>query len=117
MNKSHRMGSRAPLLAAFSTCLAVACFTNRATAHGISESSRATMAEGGVLDYIWLGAEHMVTGYDHLLFLFGVLFFLSGFRDVVRFITAFTLGHCITLWVPPSQASPPTPTSSTQSLR
>jgi hypothetical protein len=55
------------------------------------------MTGGGILDYIGLGAEHMVTGYDHLLFLFGVIFFLSGFRDIVRFITAFTLGHCITL--------------------
>jgi len=55
------------------------------------------MADGGILEYIWLGAEHMVTGYDHLLFLFGVIFFLTGFRDIVRFITAFTLGHCITL--------------------
>lgn len=68
-----------------------------AHAHGISETSRATMSEGGTAAFVWLGAEHMVTGYDHLLFLFGVLFFLSGFRDVVRFITAFTLGHCITL--------------------
>ena len=68
-----------------------------AFAHGISEESRETMVDGGLLDYIWLGAEHMVTGYDHLLFLFGVLFFLSSFRDVVRFITAFTVGHCITL--------------------
>lgn len=69
----------------------------KAMAHGISEGSRETMTAGGVVDYIWLGAEHMVTGYDHLLFLFGVIFFLTGFKDVVRFITAFTLGHCITL--------------------
>ena len=55
------------------------------------------MMGGGILDYIWLGAEHILTGYDHLLFLFGVIFFLTGFRDIVRFITAFTLGHCITL--------------------
>ena len=68
-----------------------------AEAHGISEKSRETMSDGGILDYIWLGAEHMLTGYDHLLFLFGVIFFLTGFRDVVRFITAFTIGHCITL--------------------
>ena len=72
-------------------------FTSNAFAHGISESSRQTMEDGSMLDYIWLGAEHMVTGYDHLLFLFGVIFFLSSFRDVVRFITAFTVGHCITL--------------------
>ena len=51
-----------------------------AQAHGISEESRATMADGGFLNYVWLGAEHMLTGYDHLLFLFGVIFFLTGFR-------------------------------------
>jgi hydrogenase/urease accessory protein HupE len=78
-------------------CFALACSSTLAEAHGISEASRETMADGGVFAYIWLGAEHMLTGYDHLLFLFGVVFFLSGFRDVVRFITAFTLGHCITL--------------------
>ena len=73
------------------------CAASRAEAHGLSEASRQTMADGGILAYIWLGAEHMLTGYDHLLFLFGVLFFLTSFRDVLRFITAFTLGHCITL--------------------
>ncbi len=55
------------------------------------------MLDGGYLDFIWLGAEHMLTGYDHLLFLLGVLFFLVRPRDVVLFITAFTLGHTLTL--------------------
>ena len=72
-------------------------FTSRAQAHGVNEKTRKAMTDGSLFDYVWLGAEHMVTGYDHLLFLFGVIFFLTGFRDVVRFITAFTLGHCITL--------------------
>jgi hypothetical protein len=39
----------------------------------------------------------MLTGYDHLLFLFGVVFFLASFRDVVKFVTVFTLGHSLTL--------------------
>lgn len=39
----------------------------------------------------------MLTGYDHLLFLFGVMFFLARFGDIVKFITSFTLGHCLTL--------------------
>jgi hypothetical protein len=82
---------------AFLACAALVCAASRAGAHGIPESSHEAMIQGGVIDYIWLGAEHMVTGYDHLLFLFGVIFFLDSFRDVVRFITAFTLGHCITL--------------------
>lgn len=66
-------------------------------AHGVSESDKQTMLTGGLFDYVYLGAIHMVTGYDHLLFLFGVIFFLTQFKDIVKFITAFTLGHCITL--------------------
>jgi hypothetical protein len=66
-------------------------------AHGISPESKAAMLDGGYLQYFWLGAEHMVTGYDHLLFLFGVIFFLNSFKDILKFITAFTIGHSITL--------------------
>tara|TARA_Y100000782_G_scaffold4962_1_gene5963 strand:- start:213184 stop:213960 length:777 start_codon:yes stop_codon:yes gene_type:complete len=66
-------------------------------AHGISEEAKNAMISGGYLNYVWLGAEHMVTGYDHLLFLFGVIFFLRGFKDIVKFISVFTLGHSITL--------------------
>ena len=68
-----------------------------AQAHGISEADKQRMLDGGYLQYIGLGASHMVTGYDHLLFLFGVVFFLTKFSDVAKFVTAFTLGHCITL--------------------
>jgi len=66
-------------------------------AHGISEDAKRAMIEGGYLKYIWLGAQHMITGYDHLLFLFGVIFFLTTFKDIVKFISVFTLGHSITL--------------------
>lgn len=66
-------------------------------AHGVSESDQAILSNGGLLSYIWVGAKHMVTGYDHLLFLAGVIFYLSGFKDIVRFITVFTIGHSITL--------------------
>jgi HupE / UreJ protein len=66
-------------------------------AHGISEADRQGILEGGNLEYVKLGASHMLTGYDHLLFLFGVMFFLTRFGDIVKFITAFTLGHCVTL--------------------
>lgn len=66
-------------------------------AHGISDGDKQAMIDGGYLRYIELGASHMLTGYDHLLFLFGVMFFLAKFKDVVKFITAFTIGHCITL--------------------
>lgn len=68
-----------------------------AMAHGISEADKQAMLDGGYIRYVWLGATHMLTGYDHLLFIFGVIFFLTGFRDIVKYITAFTLGHSITL--------------------
>lgn len=66
-------------------------------AHGMTDADQQTALAGGNLEYIKLGATHMLTGYDHLLFLFGVMFFLTNFRDIVKFITAFTIGHCITL--------------------
>lgn len=47
--------------------------------------------------YMWLGAKHMVTGYDHLLFLVGVIFYLKRLRTVVVFASLFALGHTITL--------------------
>ena len=68
-----------------------------AFAHGISDADKQAVVEGGNLRFISLGASHMLTGYDHLLFLFGVIFFLTGFKQIVKFITAFTVGHCITL--------------------
>lgn len=47
--------------------------------------------------FMYLGAKHMVTGYDHLLFLVGVIFFLYRLRDVVLYVSLFTLGHSVTL--------------------
>jgi len=50
-----------------------------------------------VLLYMWLGAKHMVTGYDHLLFLLGVIFYLRNVRAIAVFVSLFALGHSITL--------------------
>ncbi|MDO9068997.1 MAG: HupE/UreJ family protein [Deltaproteobacteria bacterium] len=68
-----------------------------AFAHGISDEDKQRMLDGGYIQYIMLGASHMLTGYDHLLFLLGVVFFLTNFKDIVKFVTVFTIGHCITL--------------------
>ena len=65
--------------------------------HGVSESTANAMAHASLIDFIYFGAEHMVTGYDHILFLIGVLFFLTNYFDIFKFITAFTIAHCITL--------------------
>ncbi len=66
-------------------------------AHGMSEAEKQLIIEGGNLRYIWIGATHMLSGYDHLLFVFGIIFFLTRFVDIVKYITAFTLGHSVTL--------------------
>ncbi len=47
--------------------------------------------------FLYLGAKHMVTGYDHLAFLVGVIFFLYRLRDVLIYVTLFSLGHSTTL--------------------
>ena len=70
---------------------------NQAFGHGMSEAEKQTIIEGGNLRYIWIGATHMLSGYDHLAFIFGIIFFLTRFKDIVKYITAFTLGHSITL--------------------
>lgn len=68
-----------------------------AYAHGMSEADKLAIIEGGNLRYMWLGATHMLSGYDHLAFIFGIIFFLTSFRDIAKYVTAFTLGHSVTL--------------------
>jgi hydrogenase/urease accessory protein HupE len=68
-----------------------------AFAHGMSPADQARILNAGYFEYMQLGATHMLSGYDHLLFLFGVIFFLTRFKDILKFITAFTIGHSITL--------------------
>jgi len=50
-----------------------------------------------IAPFLYLGAKHMVTGYDHLAFLVGVIFFLYRLKDIVLYVSLFTLGHSITL--------------------
>jgi len=65
--------------------------------HGMSEAEKQSIIEGGNLRYLWIGATHMLSGYDHLFFVFGIVFLLTRFKDIVKYITAFTLGHSVTL--------------------
>ena len=52
-----------------------------------------------IIPFMYLGAKHMVTGYDHILFLFGVIFFLYKFRDVAIYVSLFAIGHSITMLI------------------
>ena len=69
-------------------------------AHNVSEADREFIRQSAgpqPFIYAYLGAKHMVTGYDHLLFLLGVIFFLYRLRDVAAYVTLFAIGHSVTL--------------------
>jgi hypothetical protein len=75
----------------------VSLLSQVAYAHGMSETDKQAIIDGGNVLYLWIGATHMLSGYDHLAFVFGIIFFLSNFRDIVKYVSAFTIGHSITL--------------------
>ncbi|XZY98831.1 HupE/UreJ family protein [Microbulbifer sp. CnH-101-E] len=69
-------------------------------AHGVDDATKTFLAgnEGvSIIPFLYIGAKHMVTGYDHLLFLVGVIFFLYRSKDVLIYVSFFTLGHSLTL--------------------
>jgi hypothetical protein len=79
---------------------AVMLWPGVATAHNVSKRDGAfVQANKGaaIAPFLYLGAKHMVTGYDHLLFLVGVIFFLYQLKDVVLYVSLFTIGHSTTL--------------------
>lgn len=78
-------------------CLLFLCLVSVSLGHGMSEAEKQIIVEGGNLHYIYVGAVHMLWGYDHLLFVLGIIFFLQSFKDIVKYITTFTIGHSITL--------------------
>jgi hypothetical protein len=85
-------------------CLALisllALLPGEALAHGVEAGDKGYIQEtSGVvfMPFLYLGAKHMVTGYDHLLFLFGVIFFLYRLKDVGIYVTMFAVGHSVTL--------------------
>ena len=94
------MLSRAAALIAILIVVAGLMFPVAASAHNVSkrdasfvESNKGT----AVAPFLYLGAKHMVTGYDHLAFLVGVIFFLYKLKDIVQYVSLFTLGHSLTL--------------------
>ncbi|HEX8215577.1 MAG TPA: HupE/UreJ family protein [Allosphingosinicella sp.] len=71
-----------------------------ALAHGVEEGDQGYIQEiSGVhlLPFLYLGAKHMVTGYDHILFLFGVIFFLFRLKDIGLYVSLFAIGHSATM--------------------
>ena len=80
--------------------LATSVFPSIAFGHGVDEGTQQFLTENdgvAIVPFMYIGAKHMVTGYDHLLFLLGVIFFLYRAKDVLIYVSFFTLGHSITL--------------------
>lgn len=77
-----------------------ACVVGAAWAHGVQGKDAAFVAGSSgpqIIPFLYLGAKHMVTGYDHLLFILGVIFFLYRLTHVAIYVTLFSIGHSITL--------------------
>lgn len=71
-----------------------------ALAHGVTLGDKGYIQEVTgvkIIPFLYLGAKHMVTGYDHLLFLFGVIFFLYGMKQIGTYVTLFAIGHSTTM--------------------
>ena len=71
-----------------------------ASAHGVARGDARFLQSlhgAAIAPLMYLGAKHMVTGYDHLLFLVGVIFFLYRLKDVLLYVSLFTIGHSVTL--------------------
>ena len=80
--------------------LSIMAMTMSASAHGVHGHDReflTSVAGPHPFPFMYLGAKHMVTGYDHLAYLAGVIFFLSKIKDVFTFVSLFAIGHSITL--------------------
>src|SRR5215204_2410463 len=88
------------ILGTAAVAVMVVVFASPLAAHGVS-SGDAKFVEANkgaaIVPFLYLGAKHMVTGYDHLLFLVGVIFFLYRMKDIVQYVTLFTVGHSVTL--------------------
>src|ERR1700684_110418 len=94
------MPTRAALCVTLLLIVAGLFFPAGASAHNVSKRD-ATFVQANkgaaIAPFVYLGAKHMVTGYDHLAFLVGVVFFLYRLKDVVLYVSLFTLGHSVTL--------------------
>src|SRR5579872_7162762 len=94
------LARRLKAVALLAVLIASLLFPVAAGAHNVSkrDANFVQSSKGAaIVPFLYLGAKHMVTGYDHLAFLVGVVFFLYKLKDVVAYVSLFTLGHSITL--------------------
>ncbi|HEY9212303.1 MAG TPA: HupE/UreJ family protein [Ancylobacter sp.] len=82
------------------TAMGLALLCSAAFAHAVAEGDKGYIEEItglNILPFVYLGAKHMVTGYDHVLFLFGVIFFLYRMKHIGIYVSLFAIGHSTTM--------------------
>lgn len=87
---------------AFACILAALFWADAALAHAVTLGDKGYIQEVSgprIIPFLYLGAKHMVTGYDHLLFLFGVIFFLYGMKQIGTYVSLFAIGHSTTMLI------------------
>ena len=96
------MVNKDKIIGVLTIALLAGVFTVEAGAHGVSGKDAVFLqsVQGAAIGpLMYLGAKHMVTGFDHLAFLVGVIFFLYRMKDIVQYVSLFTVGHSVTLLV------------------
>src|SRR4029077_15136992 len=99
-SENRKMLSRTALFIALAMVIDGLLFPCAAGAHNVSKRDASFVQSNqgaAIFPFIYLGAKHMVTGYDHLAFLVGVIFFLYRMKDIVQYVSLFTLRHTVTL--------------------
>ena len=89
-----------PIATALLALAAALALTGAVQAHGVDTSDAGYIAEitgWNLLPYVYLGAKHMITGYDHILFLLGVIFFLYRMEHIGIYVSLFAIGHSTTM--------------------
>jgi hypothetical protein len=89
-----------PTAAALAATLVLLLVAGAAQAHNVTAGDAGYVQEVTgfrPLAFLYLGAKHMVTGYDHLLFLAGVIFFLYRSKDIATYVSLFAIGHSVTM--------------------
>jgi hypothetical protein len=91
---------RMPMRLTFLVLSVLALTTSAAVAHDVTPGDAGYIQEiwgVHIVPFIYLGAKHMITGYDHILFLLGVVFFLYHMKDVAIYVSLFAIGHSVTM--------------------
>ena len=96
---SRRSGTR-QAMSLFGFAAALMLLSQAAQAHAVTLGDKGYIQETTgthLIPFLYLGAKHMVTGYDHILFLLGVIFFLYGMKQISTYVSLFAIGHSTTM--------------------